>query len=189
MLFAFSPPCLYFSFVHCLSAVWLAPSFIRLYVRTLPKFQNLPKLKSTNNLLFISILALTYPHFSFVISLSARAARTIICSSFVRHLFVICSFIVRSLFVFCSSFVRSLFVHCSSFLRSLFVFCSFFVRLLFVFPSFFVRLLFVFCSSHFLVTTLPLLGRELGRGYFLRLFIICPCGSHRLLFVFCSSFL
>ena len=207
MLFAFSPPCLYFSFVHCLSAVWLAPSFIRLYVRTLPKFQNLPKLKSTNkplfifilaltyphfsfvislsavwlapsfirlyvrtlpkfqnlpklkstnNPLFIFILALTYPHFSFVISLSARAARTVICSSFVRHFFVLCSSFVRHLFVICSSFVR---------------------------------LFFVFCSSHFLVTTLPLLGRGLGRGYFVRLFIICPCGSHRLLFVHCSSFL
>ena len=134
MLSAFSPPCLYFSFVYCLSTVWLPPSFIRLYVRTLPKFQNLPKLKSTNNPLFISILALTYLHFfSFI-----------------------CSFIVRSLFVF---------------------------------PSSFVRLSFVFCSSHFLVTTLPLLGRGLGRGYFVRLFIICPCGSHRLLFVFPISFL
>ena len=157
----------HFSFVISLSAVWLAPSFIRLYVRTLPKFQNLPKLKSTNNPLFIFILALTYPHFSFVISLSARAARTVICSSFVRHFFVLCSSFVRHLFVICSSFVRHLFVHC----------------------SFIVRLFFVFCSSHFLVTTLPLLGRGLGRGYFVRLFIICPCGSHRLLFVHCSSFL
>ena len=153
MLSAFSPPCLYFSFVHCLSAVWLALSFIRLYVRTLPKFQNLPKLKSTNKLLLISILALTYPHFSFVISLSARAARTVICSSFVRLLFVHCSFIVRSLFVFCSSFVRSLFVHCSFIVRHLFVHCSSFLRSLFV-----------FCSSHFLVTTLPLLGSSLRIG-------------------------
>jgi len=174
LLFAFSPPCLYFSFVHCLSAVWLAPSFIRLYVRTLPKFQNLPKLKSTNkplfifilaltyphfsfvislsavwlapsfirlyvrtlpkfqnlpklkstnNPLFIFILALTYPHFSFVISLSARAARTVICSSFVRHFFVLCSSFVRHFFVLCSSFVRHLFVICSSFVRHLFVIC------------------------------------------------------------------
>ena len=51
----------------------------------------------------------------FVISLSARAARTVICSSFVRHLFVICSSFVRHLFVICSSFVRHLFVICSSF--------------------------------------------------------------------------
>ena len=42
----------------------------------------------------------------FVIRSSARAARTVICSSFVRSLFVLCSFFVRSLFVFCSSFVR-----------------------------------------------------------------------------------
>ncbi|AVM54387.1 hypothetical protein C3V44_01310 [Capnocytophaga sp. oral taxon 864] len=124
MLSAFSPPCLYFSFVHCLSAVWLAPSFIRLYVRTLPKFQNLPKLKSTNNPLFISILALTYLHF----------------------FFFICSFIVRSLFVFSSSFVRSLFVLCSSFVRLLFVFCSSFVRLFIICPCGSHRLLFVFCS-------------------------------------------
>ena len=74
-------------------------------------------MKSTNHPLFISILALTYPHFSFAI----------------------CSFIVRSLFVI---------------------------------PS-----------SHFSVTTLPLLGRGLGRGYFIRLFPICPCGSHRHFFI------
>ena len=103
MLSAFSPPCLYFSFVYCLSTVWLPPSFIRLYVRTLPKFQNLPKLKSTNNPLFISILALTYLHFF-----------SFICSFIVRSLFVHCSFIVRSLFVFPSSFVRLSFVFCSS---------------------------------------------------------------------------
>ena len=42
----------------------------------------------------------------FVFSLSARAARTVICSSFLRLLFVLCSSFVRSLFVFCSSFVR-----------------------------------------------------------------------------------
>ena len=42
----------------------------------------------------------------FVIRSSARAARTVICSSFVRSLFVLCSFFVRLLFVFCSSFVR-----------------------------------------------------------------------------------
>ena len=114
--------------------VWLAVSFIHLYVRTLPKFQNLAKLKSTNKPLFISILALTYPHFSFLLSLSARAARTVICSSFVRHLFVHCSFIVRLLFVFSSSFVRSLFVLCSSFVR-LFIICPCRShRLLFVFP-------------------------------------------------------
>ena len=134
MLSAFSPPCLYFSFVHCLSAVSLALSFIRLYVRTLPKFQNLSKLKSTNKPLLIFILALTYPHFSFVISLSARVARTVICSSFVRHLFVHCSFIVRLLFVLCSFIVRLSFVLCSSFVR-LFIICPCRShRLLFVFP-------------------------------------------------------
>ena len=52
---------------------------------------------------------------SFVIRSFARAARTVICSSFVRHLFVICSSFVRLLFVFCSSFVRLLFVFCLSF--------------------------------------------------------------------------
>ena len=125
----------------------------------------------------------------FVISLSARATRTVFCSSFVRLLFVLCS-----------SFVRSLFVLCSSFVRSLFVFCSFFVRLLFVFASlqfplfesvgggylclFTIRLscydclcgshrhLFVIPSSHFSVTTLPLLGRGLGRGYFVHLPVV-----------------
>ena len=121
-----------------------APSFVHLYIQTLPKFQNLPKLKSTNKPLFISILALTYSHISFVL-----------CSSFLRHLFVICS----------------------SFVRSLFVLCSFFVRLLFVFCLSARAARIVFCSSHFSVTTLPLLGRGLGRGYFVRL-----------LFVFCSSF-
>ena len=61
------------------------------------------------------------------------------------------------------------FVLCSSFVRHLFVLCSSFVRLT------------------FFVTTLPLLGRGLGRGYFVRLFFTCPCGSHRLLFVTPSS--
>ena len=52
----------------------------------------------------------------FVFSLSARAARTVFCSFFVRHLFVICSSFVRHLFVICSSFVRHSFVIRSSFL-------------------------------------------------------------------------
>ena len=69
-------------------------------------------------------------------------------------------------------FLRSLFVFCSSFVRLLFVFCSSFVRLLFVFCSSFVRLLFVIPSSHFSVTTLPLLGRGLGRGYFVHLPVV-----------------
>ena len=105
----------------------------------------------------------------FVIRSSARAARTVICSSFVRHLFVHCSFIVRLLFVFCSSFVRSLFVFCSFFVRSLFVLCSFFVRLFSICLCGLHRHLFVVPSSHFSVTTLPLLGRGLGRGYFVHL--------------------
>ena len=58
------------------------------------KFQTLAMLKSINNSLFMSILALTY-----------LLLRFVHCSSF-----------VRSLFVFCSSFVRLLFVHCSFFL-------------------------------------------------------------------------
>ena len=82
--------------------VWLAPSFIRLYIQTLPKFETLAKLKSTNNILLIYILVLTYLHFF-----------SAFCSFFVRSLFVLCSFFVRSLFVFCSSFVR-LFIICLS---------------------------------------------------------------------------
>ena len=207
MLFAFSPPCLYFSFVHCLSAVWLAPSFIRLYVRTLPKFQNLPKLKSTNKPLFIFILALTYPHFSFVISLSAVWLAPSFIRLYVRTLpkfqnlpklkstnnplfiFILALTYPHFSFVISLSARAARTVICSSFVRHFFVLCSSFVRHLFVICSFIVRLFFVFCSSHFLVTTLPLLGRGLGRGYFVRLFIICPCGSHRLLFVFPISFL
>ena len=61
---------------------------------------------------------------SFAFSLSARVARTVFYSSFVRHLFVICSSFVRHLFVLSSSFVRLLFVIYSFFLRLLFVFCS-----------------------------------------------------------------
>ena len=106
------------------------------------KVSNFAKVETTNHPLFISILALTYPHFSFVL---------------------------------CSSFVRSLFVLCSSFVRSLFVFCSFFVRLFSICPCgshrhFFIcpcgshRLLFIIPSSHFSVTTLPLLGRSLRIG-------------------------
>ena len=88
--------------------------------------------------------------FLFVISLSARAARTVFCSFFVRSLFVslfryytpspwerVGERIFSSSFLYlpvrlAPSFVRSFFVHCSSFLRSLFVLCSSFVRLLFV---------------------------------------------------------
>ncbi|EIW93339.1 hypothetical protein HMPREF1321_2161 [Capnocytophaga sp. oral taxon 412 str. F0487] len=183
MLSAFSPPCLYFSFVHCLSAVWLAPSFIRLYVRTLPKFQNLPKLKSTNNPLFIFILALTYPHFSFVISLSARAARTVICSSFVRHLFVFCSSFVRLLFVFCSSFVRLLFVFCSSFVRSLFVLCSF------IHCSSFLRLLFVSLFGYYTPSPWERVGERIFSSSFHYLPVRLAPSFVRSLFVHCSSFL
>ena len=75
------------------------------------------------------------------------------------------------------------FVHLLSFLRSLFICPCGSHRHLFVICSFIVRSLFVICSSHFSVTTLPLLGRGLGRGYFVRLFFICPCGSHRHSFV------
>ena len=112
----------------------------------------------------------------FVIRSSARAARTVICSSF-----------VRSLFVFCSSFVRLLFVFCSFIVRLLFVLCSFFVRLFSICPCGSHRHLFVIPSSHFSVTTLPLLGRGLGRGYFVHLPVwlapacvahTCLCGSH-----------
>ena len=96
-------------------------------------------------------------------------------SFFVRSLFVLCSFFVRHLFVICSSFVRHLFVICSSFVRLLFVFCSSFVRLFSICPCGSHRHLFVIPSSHFSVTTLPLLGRGLGRGYFVRLlFVLAP---------------
>ena|GEM_PF-3388513 len=115
----------------------------------------------------------------FVIRSSARAARTVICSSFVRSLFVLCSFFVRLLFVFCSSFVRLLFVFTSlqfPLWRGLGggYLCLFSICLC---GSH--RHLFVIPSSHFSVTTLPLLGRGLGRGYLVRLLSICPCGSHR----------
>ena len=110
-------------------------------------------LKSINNSLFMSILALTY-----------LLLRFVHCSSFVRLLFVFCSSSVRLLFVFCSSFVRlyvavvpplegvrgrfsSSFLYlpvwlAPSFVRHLFVICSSFVRHLFVICSLFVRLLF-----------------------------------------------
>ncbi|EFS97891.1 hypothetical protein HMPREF1977_0803 [Capnocytophaga ochracea F0287] len=69
-------------------------------------------MKSTNNILLIYILVLTYPHFS-----------SAFCSLFV-HLFFICPCgSHRLLFVFCSSFVRLLFVFCSSFVRY-FIICS-----------------------------------------------------------------
>ena len=73
----------------------------------------------------------------FVFSLSARAARTVICSSFVRLLFVFCSFFLRLLFVLSSSFVRSFFVFCSFFLRHLFVIClsTLVARTVFCFPQ------------------------------------------------------
>ena len=103
-----------------------------------------------------------YLHSLFVIRSSARAARTVFCSFFVRLLFVFCSFFLRLLFVLSSSFVRlyvavvppleeaseswvcvrgrspSPFLYlpvrlAPSFVRSLFVFCSSFVRHLFVF--------------------------------------------------------
>ena len=108
-----------------------------------------------------------FVHCSSFVPLPVRLA-----PSFVRHLFVICSFIVRLLFVFCSSFVRSLFVFCSFFVRSLFVLCSFFVRLFSICLCGLHRHLFVVPSSHFSVTTLPLLGRGLGRGYFLYLPVV-----------------
>ncbi|ACU93667.1 hypothetical protein Coch_2123 [Capnocytophaga ochracea DSM 7271] len=154
----------------------VAPSFVHLYIQTLPKFETLAKLKSTNNILLIYILVLTYPHFSSAFCSFFVRSLFVLCSFFVRSLFVLCSFFVRLLFVFCSSFVRLLFVFCSSFVRLLFVFCSSFVRLLFVFCSSFVRLLFVFCSS-FVRLTFPLLhSLSLGEGW-----------GEDILFVFCSS--
>ena len=74
--------------------VRVAPSFVHLYIQTLPKFETLAKLKSTNNILLIYILVLTYPHFS-----------STFYSFFIRSLFVLPSFIVRLLFVFCSLIV------------------------------------------------------------------------------------
>ena len=96
------------------------------------KFETLTKSKTSNNHLFTFTLTSTYLRFSiapplsfphllvriapffvhllFVFSSSARAARTVHCSSFVRLLFVFCSSFVRLLFVLCSSFVRLLFI-------------------------------------------------------------------------------
>ena len=134
----------------------------------------------------MSILALTYLLLRFVHLLSFLRSLFICPCGSHRHLFVICSFIVRLLFVFCSFIVRLLFVFCSSLRRcsSPFggsqrklgmckgeVFFVFFLSaraICTVICSFIVRSLFVICSSHFSVTTLPLLGRGLGRGYFVR---------------------
>ncbi|EKY07620.1 hypothetical protein HMPREF9078_01155, partial [Capnocytophaga sp. oral taxon 380 str. F0488] len=55
----------------------LTPSFVHLHIQTLPKFETLAKLKSTNNILLIYILVLTYLHFF-----------SAFCSFFVRLLFV-----------------------------------------------------------------------------------------------------
>ena len=102
-----------------------------------------------------------YLHSLFVIRSSARAARTVFCSSLRRfsspfggsqRKLGMCKGEVSFAFslsaratctVFCSLFVRCLFVHCSSFVRLLFVHCSSFVRLLFVYP----------CGSHRLFIT------------------------------------
>ena len=73
-------------------------------------------LKSINNSLFMSILALTYLLLRFVHLLSFLRSLFICPCGSHRHLSVFCSFIVRLLFVFCSFIVRLLFVHCSSFL-------------------------------------------------------------------------
>ena len=128
----------------------------------------------------MSILALTYLLLRFVHLLSFLRSLFICPCGSHRHLFVICSSFVRSLFVFCSSLRR-----CSSPFggsqRKLGmckgeVFFVFFLSaraICTVICSFIVRSLFVICSSHFSVTTLPLLGRGLGRGYFVRLLFIC----------------
>ena len=67
--------------------------------------------------------------------------------------------------------------------QSIFILFPPYFHLISIHSPFIVRSSFVICSSHFSVTTLPLLGRGLGRGYFVRLFFIYPFGSHRLLFV------
>ena len=110
----------------------------------------------------------------FVFSLSARAARTVICSFFVRSLFVLCSSFVRSLFVLCSSFLRLLFVFCSSFVRLLFVFCSSFVRLFSICP----------CGSHYLPVRLALSARAARTVLRLSVRLAPACVAH----TFNSSF-
>ena len=96
-----------------------------MFVLTLRKFQTFVKLKIDILYLHLTFILSSFILRSlFVLCLSARAARTVFCSSFVRLLFVHCSSFVRSLFVFCSFIVRLLLVNCSSFVRSLFVFCS-----------------------------------------------------------------
>ena len=124
------------------------------------------------------VLHLPYLHLIPSLVPPYRRSWFVFSSSFLRLLFICPCGSHRLLFVFCSSFVRLLFVHCSFIVRLLFVFCSSFVRLLFVHCLFIVCLLFVHCLSHFSVTTLPLLGRGVGRGYFVRLFSICLCGLH-----------
>ena len=73
-------------------------------------------------------------------------------------------------------------------IQSIFILFPPYFHLISIYSLFIVRSSFVICSSHFSVTTLPLLGRGLVRGYFVRSLFICPCGSHRNLFVICSSF-
>ena len=80
-------------------------------------------MNSTNNLLLISTLALSFLRSLFVFSSSFVHLPVRLAPLFVRLLFVFCSSFVRHLFVICSSFVRLLFVICSSFVRLLFVFC------------------------------------------------------------------
>ena len=107
-----------------------------------------------------------YLHSLFVTRSSARATRTVFCSSFVRSSFVFCSSFLYLPVRLAPSFVRLLFVFSLSTRTARTVFCSF-----------------IFLS-HFSVTTLPLLGRGLGRGYFLRSLFICLscydclCGSY-----------
>ena len=92
----------------------------------------------------------------FVFSLSARAARPVICSSFVRLLFVHCSSFVRLLFIFSLSACVARTVICSSFLRPTFPL----LHSLSLGEGWGEDILFVFSLSARVART------------------ICPCGSH-----------
>ena len=119
----------------------------------------------------------------FVFSLSARAARTVFCSFFVRHLFVICSSFVRHLFVICSSFVRHLFVICSSFVRHSFVIRSSFLYLPVRLAPSFVRRSFVPLFRYYTPSPWERVGERIFSLFACRATTACAartclCGSH-----------
>ena len=66
------------------------------------------------------------------------------------------------------SFTQHIYSFHSPYIHLRFIVSSFILRYSFVFSSSARAARTVFSSSHFSITTLPLLGRGMGRGYFLR---------------------